>query len=77
MYVTVREKLYESHDSDESILFPLVLAVGTAMHSKLQSYKEDHLPGGRYFDPARPRCESSSIQLQPHNNRTESVFGAK
>ena len=31
VYVPVRQKLYESHDIDESILFPLVLAVGTRL----------------------------------------------
>ena len=74
-YVPVREKLYESHDSDEPILFPLVLAVSTAMHSKLQSYKKDHLPGGRYYDPD-PDVKAVLSKLQPHNDRTESVFGA-
>ena len=74
-YVPVREKLYESHDSDEPILFPLVLAVSTAMHSKLQSYKKDHLPGGCYYDPD-PDVKAVLSKLQPHNDRTESVFGA-
>ena len=75
VYAPVREKLYESHESDESILFPLVLAVGTAMHSKLESYMKDYLPGGKYYDPD-PDVKAVLSKLQPHNDRTESVFGA-
>ena len=44
------------------------------MHSKLQQYMKDYLPGGRYHNP-NPSVRSVLSKLQPHNNRSESVFG--
>ena len=73
-YIPVRNALYENRDSDESLLFPLVSAISTAMHSKLQQYMKDYLPGGQYHNP-NPRVHSVLSKLQPHNDRCESVFG--
>ena len=44
------------------------------MHSKLQQYMKDCLPGGRYHNPD-PSLHSVLSKLQPHNDRSESVFG--
>ena len=38
-YICVRQVLYESCDSDEAALLPLVSAVSKAMHLKLQQYE--------------------------------------
>lgn len=73
-YIPVRNTLYENCESDESLLFPLVSAVSTAMHSKLQQYMKDYLPGGRYHNPD-PSVRSVLSELQPHNDRSESVLG--
>ena len=73
-YIPVRKTLYESCENDESLLFPMVSAVSTAMHSKLQLYMKDYLPGGRYHNPD-PRTQSVLSKLQPHNDKCESVFG--
>ena len=74
-YIPVRNALYESHENDESLLFPLVsAAVSTAMHSKLQQYMKDYLPGGQYHNPD-PSVRSVLSQLQPHNDRCESALG--
>lgn len=74
-YGPVRNELQQTQDSDQFLLFPMVIAASKAMHSKLKTYKEDHLPRGRYYDPD-PHVRSVLSTLQPHNDRTESVFGA-
>ena len=48
-YIPVHNKLYEQ-DPSEYILQMVVLA-NEAMCAKLQSYKKDHFPGGKYHDP--------------------------
>ena len=63
-YIPVRNALYESHENDKSLLFPLVSAVNTAMHSKLKSFMKDYLPGGKYYNPD-PRVHSVLTKLQP------------
>ena len=73
-YLPVRNELYQSLDSDETFLLPMVCAAATAMSSKLRSYKQDHLPGGRYYDPS-PEVHSVLSTLKPHNDTCESVFG--
>ena len=52
----------------------MVTAVSSAMHSKLQHYMKDYLPGGRYHNPDLI-AQSVLSNLQPHNDRCESVFG--
>ena len=42
---------------------------------KLKSYKKDHLPGGKYFNPDS-KTMSILSSLQPHNDMVESVFGS-
>ena len=61
-------------DAYESLLSSLVRGASKAMSEKLKSYGQDHLPGGRYYDPD---LETQAIlsKLQPHNDKTESVFG--
>ena len=70
-YIPVRNALYENCDSDESLLFPLVSAITTAMHTKLQQYMKDYL----YHNP-NPCVHSVLSKLQPHNDRCERVFGS-
>lgn len=45
------------------------------MSMKLKEYNKDHLPEGRYYDPD---IDTQTIlsKLHPHNNKSESVFGA-
>ncbi len=74
-YIPVRRELQRHQENDGSFLYPMVIAAGTAMRDKLQTYMEDHLPGGRYYDPD-PTVSAVLSKLQPHNDRTESVFGA-
>ena len=74
-YGPVQNELQQPQDSDRFLLFPMVIAASKAMHSKLKTYKEDHLPGERYYDP-EPHVRSVLSTLQPNNNRTEGVFGA-
>lgn len=71
----MQNELQQPQDSDRFLLFPMVIAASKAMHSKLKTYKEDHLPGERYYDP-EPHVRSVLSTLQPNNNRTEGVFGA-
>jgi len=61
-------------DACETLLSSLVHGASKAMSKKLKSYKKDHLPGGHYYDPD---LETQTIlsKLQPHNDKTESVFG--
>ena len=73
-YICVRQVLYESCDSDEAALLPLVSAVSKAMHLKLQQYMKDYLPGGQYHNPDS-HVHSVLSKLQPHNDRSESAFG--
>ena len=49
--------------------------VGQAMSTKLQSYKCDHLPGGKYFKPDL-KTQTILSTLQPHNDMVKSEFGA-
>ena len=61
-------------DACETSLSSLVCGASKAMSEKLKSYNKDHLHGGRYYDPD---LETKKIlsELQPHNDKTESVFG--
>lgn len=72
-YIPIRNALYKN-SNDESLLLPLVSAVSTAMHSKLQQYMKDYLPGGKYHSPD-PSLHAVLSKLQPHNDRSEGVFG--
>jgi len=59
-------------DACETLLSSLVHGASKAMSEKLKSYKK--VPGGCYYDP---NLETQTIlsKLQPHNDKTESVFG--
>ena len=61
-------------DACETLLSSLVHGASKAMNEKLKSYKKDHLPGGRYYDPDL-KTQTILSKLQPHNDKTESVFG--
>ena len=71
-YVPIHQMLYQ--DACETSLSSLIYGASKAMSEKLKSYKKDHLPGGRYYDPD---LETQIVlsKLQPHNDKTESVFG--
>ena len=71
-YIPVRKSLHE--DLDDSIILPMICAAANAMSLKLQSYKVDHLPGGQYHNPSS-EVHSVLSTIQPHNDRSESVFG--
>jgi hypothetical protein len=66
----------ELHQNEnQSLLLSMVVEASKAMSLKLQTYKEESLPGGQYFDP-NPEVKFVLSELQPHNDKTESVFGA-
>ena len=44
------------------------------MAKKLESYNQDHLPGGRYHNPCSETRDVLS-SIKPHNDQTESTFG--
>ena len=47
----IEERLFQSDEWDECLLYP-VLSAGTAeMNRKLSNYAKDHLPEGKYWDP--------------------------
>ena len=72
-YVPIHQMLYQ--DACETSLSSLIYGASKAMIEKLKSYKKDHhLPGGCYYDPD---LETQIVlsKLQPHNDKTESVFG--
>ena len=71
-YRPVRKEL---HQVAGSLLLPMIVAASEAMGLKLQTYKEESLPGGQYFEP-NPEVKSVLSELQAHNDKTESVFGA-
>ena len=64
-YVPIQQMLYQ--DACDSSLSSLVHGASKAMSKKLESYKRDHLPGGRYYD--------SDLETQIILSKTESVFG--
>ncbi len=45
-YIPVQRELQRHQENDGSFLLPMVIAAGKAMRSKIQTYMEDHLPGG-------------------------------
>ena len=51
----------------------MVVEASKAMNLKLQTYKEENLPVGQYFEP-NPEIKSILSELQPHVDKTESVF---
>ena len=67
-YVPIQQMLYQ--DACDSSLSSLVHGASKAMSKKLESYKKDYLPGGRYYDS---NLETQTIlsKLQPHNDKTE------
>ena len=75
-YISIRKELYKPTDNDtnHSLLLKMVRHVGQAMGEKLKSYKQDHLPDGRYYDPEK-ETQLVLSALQPHNDKVESVFG--
>ena len=72
-YLPVRVELHQNEN--QSLLLSMVVEASKAMSLKLQTYKEESLPGGQYFEP-NPEVKSILSELQPHNDKTESVFGA-
>ena len=74
-YGPVRKEWYKPCLTYESMLLPMVAAAGEAMSYKLQSYMEDYLPGGRYYENANSGTQSVLSEIRPHNDRTESIFG--
>ena len=48
-YIPVRMELYQNEKEAGSLLLQMVTAASEAMSLKLQTYKEESLPGGEYF----------------------------
>ena len=71
-YISIRKELYKPTDNDtnHSLLLKMVCHVGQAMGEKLKSYKQDHLPDGRYYDPEK-ETQLVLSALQPHNDKVE------
>ena len=75
-YIPVRMELYQNGKQVESLLLQMVVTASEAMCTKLQTYKAESLPGGEYFEPDSEEVKAVLSELQPHNDKTESVFGA-
>ena len=75
-YFSVRKSLHDLQFefTNEDMLLEMIEVVSKAMANKLEAYKKDHLPGGRYFAPDSKTNDVLS-QLEPHNDKTESIFG--
>ena len=60
----IYDHLLSTDDWDNTLLFPRIAAAAEAMAKKLQSYKQDQLPGGTYWDPmiTQKQCLGSSSQ---------------
>ena len=67
-------RLLTSDEWDKTLLLPRVTAAATAMKEKLVSYKQDQLPGGKYWDPDEG-TKGILKQLKPHNDICESLLG--
>ena len=72
-YIPVRMELYQSGKQAESLLLQMV---STASEAMCTTYKAESLPGGEYFEPDSEEVKVVLSELQPHNDKTESVFGA-
>ena len=65
--------LYEKVPDNRSLNL-LIKAAGAVMTNKLRSYKKDHIPESRCWDPSLETQEVLS-KLKSHNDKTESAFG--
>ena len=55
-------------------MLPRIAAAAKAMKEKLTDYKQDQLPGGKYWDPD-DNTKKILKSLKPHNDVCESLLG--
>ena len=72
----IYDRLLSTDDWDNTLLFPRIAAAAEAMAKTLQSYKQDQLPGGTYWDP-NDHTKAVHRQLKPNNDICESLLGLK
>lgn len=70
----VHKCLFKSEDSDEDLLYPLIVKGAAAMEMKLCEYAKDYLPGGLYWNPD-PHVREVMTELKPTNDLCESLLG--
>ena len=70
----VYKNLFEISDCDCAVLSPLIVTGAVKMREKLCAYAQDHLPGGRYWNPD-DSVKKVLTELQPSNDLCESILG--
>ena len=70
----VYKNLFEISDCDCAVLSPLIVTGAVKMREKLCTYAQDHLPGGRYWNPD-DSVKKVLTELQPSNDLCESILG--
>ena len=58
----VHQRLLQSDEWDQSLIYPLVVSGTATMEKKLCDYARDYLPGGLYWDPD-PRIKEILSEL--------------
>ena len=71
----VYEKLFEENEQELDMLYPMLVAGAARMREKLCTYAQDHLPGGKYWNPDDPDVKKVLSELKPSNDFCESMLG--
>ena len=59
---------------DTTLLLPRISATAASMREKFVFYKQDQLPGGKYWNP-NEEVQAILKELKPQNNICESLLG--
>ena len=70
----VHAKLFSLSECYSATLYPLLISGAVKMRSKLCTYAQNQLPGGKYWDP-EPDVKKVLAELKPSNDLCESIFG--
>ena len=70
----IYDSLFDTNNIDLETTFPRIRAASASMLNKLNDYKKDQLPGGRYWHPTN---EDKALlnSLLPNNDICESILG--
>ena len=74
-FCIVHNKLFEEHEDNPTLIYSLLVAGAVKMREKLCTYAQNHLPGGKYWDPAEPGVREVLSELTPSNDLCESILG--
>ena len=67
----VHAKLFSLSECYSATLYPLLMSGAVKMRSKLCTYAQNQLPGGKYWDPE----PDILAELKPSSDLCESIFG--